>query len=165
MRTGVIAEKLGMTRLFADDGRHVPVTVLKVDGRQVVSVRTTDRDGYSAVQLGHGPDKPENATDTILRPLPTAGVPAKPTCRENCMGRLENGLALGGVTVGMWGLNSAATHCVFIRVSSTGEPFHGVRIGMGSATNIASCIAVMDLNTCRNRRFQHVFQMLGSYDG
>ena len=91
--------------------------------------------------------------------------PAKPTCRENCMGRLENGLALGGVTVGMWGLNSAATHCVFIRVSSTGEPFHGVRIGMGSATNIASCIAVMDLNTCRNRRFQHVFQMLGSYDG
>src|SRR4029078_9003550 len=54
MRTGVITEKIVMTRLFLDDGRHVPVTVLKLDGCQVVSTRTDERDGYSAVQLGSG---------------------------------------------------------------------------------------------------------------
>ena len=54
MRTGVIAKKLGMTRLFQDDGRHVPVTVLALEGVQVVSVREQDRDGYTAVQLGAG---------------------------------------------------------------------------------------------------------------
>ncbi|MDT8758704.1 50S ribosomal protein L3 [Sphingomonas psychrotolerans] len=60
MRTGVIAKKLGMTRLFQDDGRHVPVTVLQLDGVQVVSVREQDRDGYTAVQLGAGSAKSKN---------------------------------------------------------------------------------------------------------
>ncbi|WP_375398197.1 50S ribosomal protein L3, partial [uncultured Sphingomonas sp.] len=60
MRTGVIAKKLGMTRLFQDDGRHVPVTVLVLEGVQVVSVRETDRDGYAAVQLGAGTAKAKN---------------------------------------------------------------------------------------------------------
>jgi len=54
MRTGVITQKVGMTRLFLDDGRHVPVTVLKLDGCQVVSTRTDEKDGYTAVQLGSG---------------------------------------------------------------------------------------------------------------
>jgi large subunit ribosomal protein L3 len=54
MRTGVITQKLGMTRLFTDDGRHVPVTVLKLDGCQVVAQRTKEKDGYTAVQLGSG---------------------------------------------------------------------------------------------------------------
>lgn len=54
MRTGVITQKVGMTRLFMEDGRHVPVTVLKLDGCQVVSRRTRDKDGYTAVQLGAG---------------------------------------------------------------------------------------------------------------
>ena len=54
MRTGVITQKIGMTRLFLDDGRHVPVTVLKLDGCQVISTRTDEKDGYSAVQLGSG---------------------------------------------------------------------------------------------------------------
>ena len=54
MRTGVIAKKMGMTRLFQDDGRHVPVTVLSLEGCQVVSVRDKERDGYVAVQLGAG---------------------------------------------------------------------------------------------------------------
>ena len=57
MRTGIIAQKLGMTRVFADDGTHVPVTVLKVDECQVLATRTVDRDGYSAVQLGVGKAK------------------------------------------------------------------------------------------------------------
>ncbi|MGB7091133.1 MAG: 50S ribosomal protein L3, partial [Methylovirgula sp.] len=51
MRTGLIAKKLGMTRIFADDGNHVPVTVLEVDQVQVVAVRTAEKDGYTAVQL------------------------------------------------------------------------------------------------------------------
>ena len=60
MRTGVIAKKMGMTRLFQDDGRHVPVTVLQLDGLQVVARRETDRDGYTAVQLGAGTAKAKN---------------------------------------------------------------------------------------------------------
>lgn len=62
MRTGVIAKKMGMTRLFQDDGRHVPVTVLQLDGVQVVSRRETDRDGYTAVQLGAGSAKAKNVS-------------------------------------------------------------------------------------------------------
>ena len=54
MRSGVITQKLGMTRVFTDDGRHIPVTVLKVDNCQVVAQRTEERDGYSALQLGSG---------------------------------------------------------------------------------------------------------------
>ncbi len=54
MRTGLLAQKLGMSRIFADDGRHVPVTVLKVDRCQVVAQRTVERDGYTALQLGAG---------------------------------------------------------------------------------------------------------------
>lgn len=57
MRTGVIAKKLGMTRVFADDGAHVPVTVLQLDGCQVVGQRTQERDGYVALQLGAGAKK------------------------------------------------------------------------------------------------------------
>ncbi len=54
MRTGVIARKLGMTRVFTEDGGHLPVTVLQMDGCQVVAVRNEDKDGYNAVQLGAG---------------------------------------------------------------------------------------------------------------
>jgi large subunit ribosomal protein L3 len=60
MRTGLIAQKLGMTRVFNDDGNHVPVTVLKVDNCQVVAVRTQEKDGYTAVQLGVGAAKVKN---------------------------------------------------------------------------------------------------------
>src|SRR3954471_24945376 len=60
MRTGVIAKKVGMTRLFQADGRHVPVTVLQLDDLQVVGRRETDRDASSAVQLGAGKAKPKN---------------------------------------------------------------------------------------------------------
>ena len=60
MRTGVIAKKLGMTRVFADDGAHVPVTVLQLDGCQVVGQRTKERDGYVALQLGAGTKKAKN---------------------------------------------------------------------------------------------------------
>ena len=54
MRSGVIAKKLGMTRLFMADGKQIPVTVLQLDNLQVVAQRTADKDGYTAVQLGAG---------------------------------------------------------------------------------------------------------------
>ena len=60
MRTGLLAQKMGMTRVFTEEGRHVPATVLKVDGCQVVAVRTEDKDGYNAVQLGLGAARVKN---------------------------------------------------------------------------------------------------------
>jgi len=62
MRSGIIAKKVGMTRLFTDEGRHVPVTVLQVEQCQVTAVRTEDRDGYTAVQVGVGKAKVKNLT-------------------------------------------------------------------------------------------------------
>jgi large subunit ribosomal protein L3 len=66
MRSGVIAQKLGMTRIYTEAGEHVPVTVLRVDNCQVVAQRTAEKDGYTAVQLGVGVRKPK-ATPKALR--------------------------------------------------------------------------------------------------
>lgn len=65
MRTGLIAKKLGMSRLFEADGTHVPVTVLSVDGLQVVAVKTAEKDGYTAVQLGTGAVKAKNVSKPL----------------------------------------------------------------------------------------------------
>lgn len=62
MRTGLIAQKLGMSRVFDAEGKHVPVTVLKMDGCQVVAVQTQEKNGYTAVQLGAGERKAKNVT-------------------------------------------------------------------------------------------------------
>src|SRR5712692_1181812 len=62
MRTGLIAQKLGMSRVFTNEGNHVAVTVLRVDNCQVVAQRTQDRDGYTALQLGVGAAKVKNVT-------------------------------------------------------------------------------------------------------
>ncbi|MCA6249966.1 50S ribosomal protein L3 [Phenylobacterium sp.] len=65
MRTGVIAKKLGMARFFDEDGVHVPVTVLSLDGCAVTAHRTAERDGYVALQLGAGRRKPKNVTKPL----------------------------------------------------------------------------------------------------
>src|ERR1700742_674662 len=62
LRTGLLAKKLGMTRIFKDDGTHVPVTVLRLDQVQVVAQRTQDKDGYTAVQIGFGKAKVKNVS-------------------------------------------------------------------------------------------------------
>ena len=62
MRTGLIAQKVGMTRLFSTDGKHVPCTVLKVDGCHVIAQRTDDTNGYTALQLGVGAAKVKNVS-------------------------------------------------------------------------------------------------------
>jgi large subunit ribosomal protein L3 len=65
MRTGVIAKKLGMARFFDEAGSHVPVTVLSLEGCQVVAHRTKDKDGYVALQLGAGSKKPKNTSKAL----------------------------------------------------------------------------------------------------
>jgi large subunit ribosomal protein L3 len=65
MRSGIIARKLGMTRVFDDAGHHVPVTVVKLDNVQVVAIKSVDKDGYTALQLGAGVAKAKN----VSRPM------------------------------------------------------------------------------------------------
>ncbi|MBW7057667.1 50S ribosomal protein L3 [Paracoccus bogoriensis] len=77
LRTGVIAKKLGMTRLFLEDGRQVPVTVLQLDGLQVVAQRTVERDGYTAVQLGAGAAKAKRTTAAMRGHFAKASVAPK----------------------------------------------------------------------------------------
>ena len=77
MRTGMIARKMGMTRLFGVDGSHVPVTVLKVDDCEVVAVRTEAKDGYTAVQLGAGKAKAKNVTQPMRGHFAKAKVEPK----------------------------------------------------------------------------------------
>jgi len=62
VRTGLLAQKIGMTRVFATEGEHVAVTVLRIDCCQVVAVRTREKDGYSALQLGVGAAKVKRMT-------------------------------------------------------------------------------------------------------
>jgi len=82
MRTGLIARKLGMTRVFGVDGSHIPVTVLQVDECEVVAVRTREKDGYTAVQLGAGRRKPKNVTKPMRGHFAKAGVEPKAKLAE-----------------------------------------------------------------------------------
>lgn len=81
MRTGVIAQKVGMTRVYDEFGQHVPVTVLKVDSLQVTAVRTKEKDGYSAVQLGFGKAKVSRVNKARRGQFAKANVePKKKVC-------------------------------------------------------------------------------------
>jgi large subunit ribosomal protein L3 len=77
MRSGVLAKKLGMTRLFLEDGRQVPVTVLQMENVQVVAQRTGDRDGYTAVQLGAGAAKARRTSQAMRGHFARAEVEPK----------------------------------------------------------------------------------------
>ena len=120
-RTGLIARKLGMTRLFAEDGRHVPVTVLQLDQCQVVAVRTKDKDGYTAVQLGSGKVKVKNLTKPVRGHYAKAKVEPKKRLVEF---RVSDDAVL------QVGAELAATHFVngqFVDVAgiSIGKGFQG----------------------------------------
>ena len=82
MRSGVIARKLGMTRVFNDAGRHIPVTVLKLDDVQVVSVRNAEHDGYNAVQLGAGAARAKNVSKAMRGHFAKANVLPKSKLAE-----------------------------------------------------------------------------------
>ncbi|MBE3636735.1 50S ribosomal protein L3 [Mangrovicoccus algicola] len=77
MRSGIIAKKVGMTRLFMEDGRQIPVTVLQLDALQVVAQRTADKDGYSAVQLGAGTAKVKRVSKAMRGHFTAASVAPK----------------------------------------------------------------------------------------
>ena len=77
MRSGVIAKKVGMTRIFQEDGRQVPVTVLQLDSLQVVGQRTADKHGYTAVQLGTGTAKAKRTSQAMRKVFSNAGVEPK----------------------------------------------------------------------------------------
>jgi large subunit ribosomal protein L3 len=77
MRSGIIAKKVGMTRLFLEDGKQIPVTVLSLDGLQVVAQRTEEKDGYTAVQLGAGTAKAKRTSKAMRGHFANAKVEPK----------------------------------------------------------------------------------------
>lgn len=82
MRTGVVAQKVGMTRVFTEAGEHVPVTVLKLAGCQVIGHRTKDKNGYVALQLGAGSRKVKNVSKAERGNFAIAKVEPKHTIVE-----------------------------------------------------------------------------------
>lgn len=97
MRTGVIAKKVGMTRLFRDDGRHVPVTVLALEDCQVVSHRTQEVDGYISLQVGSGLAKQKNVAKPQREAFAKANVPLKRKVAEFRLDSEEGLLPVGAV--------------------------------------------------------------------
>jgi large subunit ribosomal protein L3 len=77
LRTGLLAKKLGMTRVYDDLGNHVPVTVLALEGCQVVAQKTQERDGYTAIQLGAGEAKPKRVSKAERERFAKASVTPK----------------------------------------------------------------------------------------
>ncbi len=98
MRTGVIAKKVGMTRLFQEDGRHVPVTVLALEDCQIISHRTMDRDGYIALQVGSGEAKQKNVNKPQREHFAKANVGLKRKVAEFRLDS-EDGLLPVGATI------------------------------------------------------------------
>ena len=98
MRTGVIARKEGMTRIFDSEGRHVPVTVLKIDNCQVVAIRSEEKDGYTALQLGAGVAKVKRTSKAQRGHFAKAKVEPKKVLAEfrvDQSGLLDVGAELG----------------------------------------------------------------------
>ena len=96
-RTGVLAKKVGMTRVFTEDGNHVPVTVLHMDGVQVVAQRIADRDGYTALQLGAGAAKAKRTTSAMRGHFAKAKVEPKRKLAEFRVS--EDGLIEAGAQI------------------------------------------------------------------
>ena len=122
MRSGVIAQKLGMTRVYTEAGEDVPVTVLRVDNCQVVAQRTAEKDGYTAVQLGAGKRKPQATTKALRGHFARAEVEPKRKVVEFRVSP-ENLIAVGA--------EITAAHFVpgqFVDVTGTtiGKGFQGV---------------------------------------
>lgn len=94
LRSGVIAKKVGMTRLFLEDGKQVPVTVLQLDNLQVVAQRTVEKDGYTAVQLGAGTAKVKRTSQAMRGHFAAANVEPKRKVAEFRVSA-ENLIAVG----------------------------------------------------------------------
>jgi large subunit ribosomal protein L3 len=135
MRSGVIAQKVGMTRIFTDGGEQVPVTVLKLENCQVVAQRTVDNDGYTALQLGVGARKVKRTPKALRGHFARAAVEPKRKLAEFRVSP-ENMIEVGA--------ELTADHFVpgqFVDVTGTslGKGFQGVikrhHFGGGRATH------------------------------
>ena len=122
MRTGVIARKIGMTRLFSEEGSHVPVTVLKLDHCQVVAVRTQEKDGYTALQIGVGKAKVKNVGKPLRGHFAKAKVEPK---RKLAEFRVPAGKLLE-VGAEVTADHFVAGQFVDVAGSTTGKGFQGV---------------------------------------
>ena len=121
MRSGIIAKKLGMTRLFMEDGKQIPVTVLQLDGLQVVSQRTTEKHGYSAVQLGTGTIKAKRVSQAMRGHFAVAKVEPKRKVAEFRVAP-ENLIAVGAEITAE---HYAAGQFVDVSGTSIGKGFAG----------------------------------------
>jgi len=130
VRTGVIAKKMGMTRLFQEDGQHVPVTVLSLEGCQVVGARKQDPDGYYAVQLGAGARKAKNVNKPQREAFAKAEVEPKARVAEF---RVESEDALLPVGATVTADHFVAGQMVDIQGTTQGKGFAGAmkRWGFG----------------------------------
>lgn len=130
MRTGVIAKKVGMTRLFQEDGRHVPVTVLALEDCQVTAHRTSDKDGYFGVQVGAGEAKQKNVNKPQREAFAKAEVLLKMRVAEF---RVENEEALLPVGAFISAEHFIAGQMVDITGHTQGKGFAGAmkRWGFG----------------------------------
>ena len=135
MRSGVIAQKVGMTRVYNDAGEHVPVTVLRMDKCQVVAQRTEDKNGYTAVQLGAGLAKVKNTPKPMRGHFAKASVEPKSKVAEFRVSP-ENMLDVGAeITAGHFVVGQK----VDVTGTSIGKGFQGVmkrhNFGGGRATH------------------------------
>jgi large subunit ribosomal protein L3 len=138
MRTGLLAEKLGMTRLFAEDGSHVPVTVLRVDDCAVVAAREPDRDGYCAVQLGVGTAKAKRVTKPMRGHFAKAEVVPKKKLGEFRVS--EDALLTPGTALSVD--HFVVGQCVDVAGTSIGKGFAGAMkrwgfSGMGASHGVS----------------------------
>ena len=122
MRTGLIAKKLGMSRIFQADGSHVPVTVLSVAGLKVIAVKTTEKDGYTAVQLGTGAVKAKNVSKPLKGHFAKANTEPKKKLgefrvSEDCLLSVGNELSVEHFVAGQY---------VDVCSTSIGKGFAGV---------------------------------------
>lgn len=135
MRSGVIAQKIGMTRVYNDAGEHIPVTVLRMENCQVVAQRTQEKNGYTAVQLGVGLAKVKNTSKAMRGHFATASVEPKAKLAEFRVSP-DNLLDVGAeITVDHF----VPGQKVDVTGSSTGKGFQGVikrhNFGGGRATH------------------------------
>ena len=82
MRSGIIAKKMGMTRIFSDEGEQIPVTVLRLEKVQVVAQKTLDKDGYFALKLGSGSIKAKNCNKSLRGQFSVAKIEPKRKLKE-----------------------------------------------------------------------------------
>ena len=122
MRSGVIAQKLGMTRVYTDAGEHVPVTVLRMENCQVVAQRTDEKNGYTAVQLGVGLAKVKNVTQAERGHFAKASVEAKSKVAEFRVS-LDNMIDVGAEITAE---HYVAGQKIDVTGTSVGKGFQGV---------------------------------------